>query len=329
MGGDFGADVVVPAALEYLRRDSQTALILVGREDLLREKLGNHGFGDRLRIHHASEIVAMDELPSKALRNKKDSSMRVAIDLVKSGAAGACVSAGNTGALMATSRFVLKMLPNIDRPAIITALPSITGQTYMLDLGANVDCTAAHLFQFAVMGCEQVAAVAEIANPSVGLLNIGQEEIKGNEQVKMAHELLANSSLNYVGYVEGDDIYKGGIDVIVSDGFVGNVALKSVEGAAKMIAHFMKQGFQKNPLTKLAGLIALPVLNGLRRRIDPRRYNGASLLGLKGNVIKSHGGADKLAFANAIAIARKEVLEDVPGRIAEQVRSHLEKREIA
>lgn len=329
MGGDFGADVVVPAALEYLKRDSQTALILVGHEDLLREKLGNHGFGDRLRIHHASEIVAMDELPSKALRGKKDSSMRVAIDLVKSGTADACISAGNTGALMATSRFVLKMLPNIDRPAIITALPSITGQTYMLDLGGNVDCTASHLFQFAVMGCEQVAAVAEIANPSVGLLNIGQEEIKGNEQVKMAHELLSNSSLNYVGYVEGDDIYKGGIDVIVSDGFVGNVALKSVEGAAKMIAHFMKQGFQKNPLTKLAGLVALPVLNGLRRRIDPRRYNGATLLGLKGIVIKSHGGADKLAFANAIAIARKEVLADVPGRIAEQVRRHLEKREIA
>jgi len=329
MGGDFGAEVVVPAALEYLKRDSLTTLILVGREDLLRAKLGSHSYGERLRIQHASETVAMDELPSKALRNKKDSSMRVAIDLVKSGEADACVSAGNTGALMATSRFVLKMLPNIDRPAIITALPSITGQTYMLDLGANVDCTASHLFQFAVMGSEQVAAVAEIANPRIGLLNIGQEEIKGNEQVKGAHELLANSSLNYVGYVEGDNIYKGGTDVIVSDGFVGNIALKSSEGVAQMITHFMKQGFQKNLLTKLAGLVALPVLHGLRRRIDPRRYNGASLLGLKGIVIKSHGSADKLAFANAIAIARKEVLVDVPGRIAEQVRSHLEKREIA
>ena len=246
MGGDFGADVVVPAALEYLKQDTETNLILVGREELLREKLGSHPYGDRLKIHHASETVSMDELPSRALRNKKDSSMRVAIDLVKSGEADACVSAGNTGALMATSRFVLKMLPNIDRPAIITALPSIQGQTYMLDLGANVDCTASHLFQFAVMGSEQVSAVAEIPNPRIGLLNIGQEEIKGNEQVKGAHELLASSSLNYVGYVEGDDIYKGGTDVIVSDGFVGNIALKSSEGVAKMISHFMKEGFQRN-----------------------------------------------------------------------------------
>jgi len=329
MGGDFGADVVVPAALEYLRRDKETRLILVGREEVLREKIGTHSFGDRLSIRHASEVVEMDDLPSKALRGKKDSSMRIAIELVKSGEADACVSAGNTGALMATSRFVLKMLPNIDRPAIITALPSIEGQTYMLDLGANVDCTAQHLFQFAVMGSEQVAAVAEIANPRIGLLNIGQEEIKGNEQVKGADELLSKSSLNYVGYVEGDDIYKGGTDVIVADGFVGNIALKSSEGVAKMISHFMKQEFKKNPLTMLAGLVALPVLRSLRRRIDPRRYNGASLLGLRGIVIKSHGGADKLAFANAISIAKKEVLTDVPRRIAEQVKTHLEKREIA
>jgi glycerol-3-phosphate acyltransferase PlsX len=271
----------------------------------------------------------MDELPSKALRGKKDSSMRVAIDLVKSGQADACVSAGNSGALMATSRFVLKMLPNIDRPAMITAIPSIAGQTYVLDLGANVDCTAEHLFQFAVMGGEQVSAVAEISNPRIGLLNIGEEEIKGNEQVKGAHELLSNSSLNYVGYVEGDDIYKGGTDVIVSDGFVGNIALKSSEGVAKMISHFMKQEFKKNPITMLAGLVTLPVLRSLRRRIDPRRYNGASLLGIRGIVIKSHGSADKLAFVNAISIAKKEVLADVPSRIAEQVKAHLNKREIA
>lgn len=329
MGGDFGAEVIVPAALKYLSRDKESRLILVGRQEVLQQRLGNHSFGDRLTIHHASETVEMDELPSKALRGKKDSSMRVAINLVKSGEADACVSAGNTGALMATSRFVLKMLPNIDRPAIITALPSIEGQTYMLDLGANVDCTADHLFQFAVMGSEQVSAVAEIANPRIGLLNIGQEEIKGNEQVKGAHELLASTALNYVGYVEGDDIYKGGTDVIVSDGFVGNIALKSSEGVAKMISHFMKQGFQKNILTKLAGLIALPVLHGLRRRIDPRRYNGASLLGLRGIVIKSHGGADELAFMNAISIAKKEVLADVTGRIAEQVKTHMEKRKIA
>ncbi|MCU7811542.1 MAG: phosphate acyltransferase PlsX [Candidatus Thiodiazotropha sp. (ex Notomyrtea botanica)] len=329
MGGDFGAEVIVPAALKYLSRDKESRLILVGRQEVLQQRLGKHAFGDRLTIQHASETVEMDELPSKALRGKKDSSMRVAINLVKSGEADACVSAGNTGALMATSRFVLKMLPNIDRPAIIKTLPSMEAHTSVLDLGANVDCTADHLFQFAVMGCEEVSAVLEIANPRIGLLNIGQEEIKGNEQVRRADELLADSSLNYVGYVEGDDIWKGGTDVIVADGFVGNIALKSSEGVAKMISDLMKQGFQKNILTKLAGLIALPVLHGLRRRIDPRRYNGASLLGLRGIVIKSHGGADELAFMNAISIAKKEVLADVTGRIAEQVKTHMEKRKIA
>ncbi len=329
MGGDIGADIVVPAALEYLKKDKQTTLILVGREEVIREKLGDHPFGDRLRVHHASEMVAMDEVPSKALRNKKDSSMRVAINLVKSGEADACVSAGNTGALMAISRFVLKMLPNVDRPAIITALPSITGQTFMLDLGANVDCSAGHLFQFAVMGSETVSAVTDIERPTLGLLNIGQEEIKGNEQVKEAHELLLNSSLNYVGYVEGDNIFQGGTDVIVSDGFVGNIALKSSEGVGKMIQHFMKLEFKRNILTQLAGLVALPVLRALGKRIDHRRYNGASLIGLRGIVIKSHGGADKLAFANAISIARKEIASDVPRRIEEQVKAHLDKRETA
>ncbi|MCU7931352.1 MAG: phosphate acyltransferase PlsX [Candidatus Thiodiazotropha sp. (ex Codakia rugifera)] len=329
MGGDIGVDVVIPAALEYLRWDKETVLVLVGDQDKIKKKLGHHPFGERLHVKHASETVAMDELPSRALRNKKDSSMRVAINLVKSGEANACVSAGNTGALMATSRFVLKMLPNIDRPAIISALPSIKGQTFMLDLGANVDCSAEHLFQFAVMGSETVAAVTDIANPKIGLLNIGQEEIKGNEQVKGAHELLTQSSLNYVGYVEGDDIYQGGTDVVVSDGFVGNIALKSSEGVAKMISHFIKLEFTKNPLTKLAGLLAMPVLKAFRKRIDHRRYNGASLLGLRGIVIKSHGGADKLAFMNAISIARKEVSSDVPRRIAEQVKTHMEKKEIA
>jgi glycerol-3-phosphate acyltransferase PlsX len=329
MGGDIGPDVVIPAAREYLKCDSETALILVGDEQILKKKLGAHAFGERLRIKHASQTVEMDELPSKALRNKKDSSMRVAIDLVKSGEANACVSAGNSGALMATSRFVLKMLPNIDRPAMITALPSKTGQTFMLDLGANVDCSAEHLVQFAVMGSETVAAVTDIDNPKIGLLNIGQEEIKGNEQVKGAHELLLQSSLNYVGYVEGDDIYQGGTDVIVTDGFVGNVALKTSEGVAKMILHFMTLEFKKNPLTKVAGLIAMPVLRALHKRLDHRRYNGASLLGLRGIVIKSHGSADRLAFMNAITIARKEVSSDVPRRISELVKTHLENREIA
>jgi glycerol-3-phosphate acyltransferase PlsX len=272
----------------------------------------------------------MDELPSKALRNKKDSSMRVAIDLVKAGRAAACVSAGNTGALMATARFVLKTLPHVDRPAIITVLPAVNGRTWVLDLGANVDCSAEHLYQFAVMGVELVTAVEGLAAPRVGLLNIGQEEIKGNEQVKQAHELLQRSDLNYVGYVEGDDMYlRDDLDLVVTDGFVGNVALKNTEGVAKMIRHFIKIEFQRNWLTKAAALMALPVLNALRRRIDPRRYNGASLLGLRGIVVKSHGGADAVAFRNAIAIAKKEVLSDVANRIGRSVGEHLDSRATA
>lgn len=250
--------------------------------------------------------------------------MRVAIDLVKEGKAGACVSAGNTGALMATARFVLKTLPHVDRPAIITALPAVNGRTWVLDLGANVDCEAEHLYQFAVMGSELVAALEGIERPTVGLLNIGQEEIKGNEQVKQAHELLSRSELNYVGYVEGDDIYlRDNLDIVVTDGFVGNVALKTTEGVAKLIRHFMTVEFKRNIFTKLSALVAMPVLKALRRRIDPRRYNGASLLGLRGIVVKSHGGADKLAFENAIAIAKKEVLADIAERIEQRVDQQL------
>ncbi len=325
MGGDHGVSVTVPAALEYLRSDPDVSLILVGKEAVLEEALGGHSMGERLRIHPASEEVGMDELPSKVLRNKKDSSMRVALDLVKDGEADACVSAGNTGALMATARFVLKMLPGIDRPAIISAIPSLHGVTYMLDLGANVDCRADHLFQFAVMGSELVAAVEGIASPKVGLLNIGQEEIKGNEQVKEAHELLSRAALNYIGYVEGDDIYLSDLDVVVCDGFVGNVALKTSEGVAKMVSQRLKEGYSRTPLTKLAALIGMPVLKGFRRTFDPRRYNGASLLGLRGIAIKSHGGADALAFRNAISIAKKEVYANVPQRISEQVAAHMNK----
>lgn len=324
MGGDHGPDVVIPAALSYLRSTQGAKLILVGREGEILSRIGSSDFGDRLSVRHASQEVAMDELPSKALRTKKDSSMRVAIDLVKSGEANACVSAGNTGALMATARFVLKMLPNVDRPAIITAVPSLTGTTHVLDLGANVDCTADHLFQFAVMGSELVTAVAGISSPKVGLLNIGAEEIKGNEQVKGAHELLVGSSINYVGYVEGDDIYLGGVDVVVSDGFVGNVALKSSEGVAKMVRHVLAENFKRNWLTRLSGLAALPILKRFRRTFDPRRYNGASLLGLRGIVIKSHGGADTLAFENAIHIAEKEIHCNIPERIAQQVGGQLD-----
>jgi glycerol-3-phosphate acyltransferase PlsX len=273
----------------------------------------------------------MDESPSKALKNKKDSSMRVAINLVRDGHADACVSAGNTGALMATARFVLKMIPGIDRPAIISTLPSIYGHTYVLDLGANVDCTAEHLFQFAIMGNELVKAVEAIDSPKVGLLNIGEEDTKGNGQVKSAAKLLENSSLNYIGYVEGNSLNAGHIkvDLIVTDGFVGNVALKSIEGAAKMIGSALKEAFGKNILTRLVGLIAYPVLKSFKRRIDPRLYNGASFLGLRGLVIKSHGGADVLAFKTAIQLAEIEVKKDVIRKISEQVEKILALREIA
>ena len=324
MGGDHGPKVVVPAALNYLRATQKVALILVGKEEEIAKLIPAGALGDRLSIRHASQEVAMNELPSKALRQKKDSSMRVAIDLVKSGEAHACVSAGNTGALMATARFVLKTLPNIDRPAIMTSVPSMTGSTHLLDLGANVDCTAQHLFQFAVMGSETVTAVEGLAAPKVGLLNVGAEEIKGNEQVKGAHELLARSTLNYIGYVEGDDIYLGVVDVVVTDGFVGNVALKSSEGLAKMVRHFLMENFNRNWLTRLSALVAMPVLKRFRRKFDPRRYNGASLLGLRGIVIKSHGSADVLAFENAIHIAEKEIHCNIPERIAHRVGGQLD-----
>lgn len=326
MGGDFGPEVVVPAAELFLRRRPGLRLILVGVESELSPRIGDD-FGGRLRLRHASQVVGMDELPSKALRSKKDSSMRVAIDLVRSGEAQACVSAGNTGALMATARFVLKTLAQVDRPAISTAIPSLSGQTHVLDLGANVDCSAENLFQFAVMGSELVSAVHEVASPKVGLLNIGQEEIKGNDQVKEAHELLARSSLNYVGYVEGDDIFLGDVDVVVCDGFVGNVALKTSEGAAKLMSQRLKEQFKRNWLTRLSGLVAMPVIRRFRRDFDPRRYNGASLLGLRGIVIKSHGGADVVAFENAVRIAEKEIHSNVPQRIADRVATHLTAQE--
>ncbi|WP_200388116.1 phosphate acyltransferase PlsX [Thiocapsa imhoffii] len=323
MGGDHGPAVVVPAALRFLANTPAVDLILVGDEDKIRASLGGP-VPPRVRIRATSQEVGMDESPSKALRGKKDSSMRVAIDLVKDGAAHACVSAGNTGALMATARFVLKTLPRVDRPAIMTAVPSLHGHTHMLDLGANVDCTAEHLVQFAVMGSELVTAVEGKAAPRVALLNIGQEEIKGNEQVKLAHQRLAVSRLNYIGYVEGDDIFLGDVDVVVADGFVGNVALKCSEGVAKFIGSSLKAQFRRTWWSRLAGLGALPILNQFRQTIDPRRYNGASLLGLRGIVIKSHGGADEVAFENAIRIARKEIRADIPRRIGEQVGQQLD-----
>jgi glycerol-3-phosphate acyltransferase PlsX len=329
MGGDFGSAVVVPAAVMAAAKNPDIDYILVGDATELNAALSSAAATDnsQLRVQHASQTVEMDELPAHALRNKKDSSMRVAIDLVKQGRAHACVSAGNTGALMATSRFVLKMLPGIDRPAICTALPTEKKHTWMLDLGANVDCDAEHLLQFALMGSELASAVDGDSHPSIGVLNIGEEVIKGNEQVKEAAQLIAGTSLNYAGFAEGDDIFKGNFDVIVCDGFVGNISLKSSEGVAKMIARFIKQEFTRNILTKIAALFAMPVLKAFRRRIDPRRYNGASLLGLRGIVIKSHGSADALSFGNAIKVAVLSVREAVPDRISKRLQSFQENQQ--
>lgn len=317
MGGDHGPSVVVPAAVDAVAALPELTLVLVGQKSVLEDALRAHPQADRSRlpIHHASEVVAMDELPSLALRAKKDSSMRVSINLVKEGAAAACVSAGNTGALMATGRFVLKTLPGIDRPAIAAPLPCINGHAHLLDLGANVESSAEQLRQFAFMGAVLASAVDAIERPRVALLNIGEEEIKGNDQVKQAARLLSECDLNYVGYVEGDGIYKGHADVIVCDGFVGNVALKSSEGVAQMIGRFLHEEFQRTLMTRLAGTVAMPVLRALRRRIDPREYNGASLVGLRGIVVKSHGGADRVAFKRAIEVALAEVTMGLPQRI--------------
>ncbi|MCH8503721.1 MAG: phosphate acyltransferase PlsX [Ectothiorhodospiraceae bacterium] len=329
MGGDHGPSVVVPAAVAVAKSHSHVSQILVGAQEVLEAALRQHGGSgiDSIRVHHASQTVAMDEPPSQALRLKKDSSMRVAINLVKDGEADAIVSAGNTGALMATARYVLKTLPGIDRPAIITTIPAIGGYTRMLDLGANVDCSAEHLFQFAVMGSVMAEALDNRGTPKVGLLNIGEEEIKGNDQVKQAARILSQSELNYAGYVERDDIFKGDVDVVVCDGFVGNVALKTSEGVASIISHYLREEFQRNLLTKLAGLIALPVLRNLRKRIDPRQYNGASLLGLRGIVLKSHGGADAFAFQHAIETAVLEVEKGVPALIDQRLDQMLSERD--
>ncbi|HEX5802046.1 MAG TPA: phosphate acyltransferase PlsX [Azospira sp.] len=318
MGGDHGPRVTVPAALAAVQRNSELSVILVGLEEQIRPLLsGNEGA--RVTVLHASEVVAMDESPSLALRNKKNSSMRVAINLVKTGDANACVSAGNTGALMAISRFVLKMLPGIDRPAICTTLPTVNGHVHVLDLGANVDSGPEHLLQFGIMGAMLVSAIEHKERPTVGLLNIGEEEIKGNEVVKRAAELLRDSGLNFIGNVEGDEVYMGDTDVVVCDGFVGNVALKISEGLAQMLATFLRQAFKKNLFTKLAALAAMPVLNAFKRRADHRRYNGACLLGLRGIVVKSHGSADAFSFGNAINVALESAANGVIERITERM----------
>ncbi len=321
MGGDHGPHVTVPSAVKYLRDDPEVDIILVGIPGVIEAELRalNIPLSPRMRLHAASEVVGMDESPALALRNKKDSSMRVAINLVKSGEAEACISAGNTGALLATSRFVLKTIQGIDRPALAVVLPTIKGHTYVLDLGANVNCTAEHLLQFGMMGATLVSSVENKKDPSIGLLNIGEEDIKGNEVVKQAAELLRDSGLNFYGNIEGDDIYKGTTDVVVCDGFVGNVALKTSEGVAQMLATFLRQEFKRNIFTRFAGLVALPVIDAFKRRVDHREYNGASLLGLRGIVIKSHGSADKHAFCTAI----KRGAEEVRGGMLRHISEHL------
>lgn len=315
MGGDHGPSVIVPAARNMCERYPDLHLLLVGRAEEIEPLLQSGPATTRLRIVDAREVVNMDEPAADALRKKKNSSLRVAIDMVKQGDADACVSAGNTGALMATARFVLKTLPGIDRPAIMTAVPTTKGHVHMLDLGANSDCTSEHLFQFAVMGSVAASLIENISSPRVGLLNIGEEKIKGNDTVRQAAAMLAASGLNYIGFVEGNDIAAHKADVIVCDGFTGNVALKVMEGTAQLVRHFLHDVFGNNLYGRFAALVAMPVLKSLAKSLDPRRYNGASLVGLNGIVIKSHGGADVVAFEQAIYTAMIEVEKGVPDKI--------------
>jgi len=325
MGGDNGPSVTVPAAFKLLARYPNIKLILVGNQDILNAKIAatqNTKLQERIVVKHASEEVLMDELPSKALRSKKDSSMRVAINLVKDGVAQACVSAGNTGALMATARFVLKTLPGIDRPAITTTFPTVVlnKSTHVLDLGANIDSDASYLCQFAVMGSVLASVIDNINRPKVALLNIGSEENKGNEQIKKAAHILAgNKNINYVGFVEGDDIFKGNVDVIVCDGFIGNIMLKSIEGVLKLVAFYAKRNMLRNIVTKVMALLALPMLRRLYRDIDPGKYNGATFIGLQGVVIKSHGSANVAAFYCALEKAVVEAEKQVPQRIRDEL----------
>jgi len=318
MGGDFGPRVTVPATLSILKKTPQLTVVFVGKQSQIQPYLNSLSpeLLARVSIVHTDEMVMMDDKVAVALRNKRQSSMRLAINLVHDKKAHACISAGNTGALMAISRFVLKTHANIDRPAILAPLPTQIGQVYLLDLGANVDSEPAHLVQFALMGDVVARALAGIDKPRIGLLNIGEEEIKGNELIKQTHQLLKASSLNYIGYVEGDGVFKGEADVVVCDGFVGNIALKTSEGVAKMMASFIKQEIGRNWLTKLTGVMAYPIWKGLKQKMNPSNYNGASLVGLTGIVIKSHGSADQDSFAQAVQVAIKAVEQDIPSLIA-------------
>jgi glycerol-3-phosphate acyltransferase PlsX len=322
MSGDLGAEVVVRAAAASLEKHNDLELVLVGDEVQLRD-LVTRIVGDerRLSIRPATEVVAMTDEPADALRKKKDSSMRVAINVVKEGAAQACVSAGNTGALMATAKFVLKMVPGINRPAIIAELPSIGGSVHMLDLGANTVTSAEQLFQFAVMGSIVTGDIRQLERPRIALLNIGVEDTKGHETVRDAAAMLNESGLNYVGFIEGNEIFSGKADVVVTDGFTGNVALKTMEGTVGLASYFLRRAFTQNLFSKLQAFLATPVLKNLSGSMDSRKYNGASLVGLNGIVIKSHGGADSFAFQHAIDTALVEIRNQVPlqiGNLLEQ-----------
>jgi len=320
MGGDEGLAVMLAGVARARRANDGMRFLLVGDEAQIREGLKNHpNLSAASEIVHAPETVAGAEKPSQAIRRAKTTSMGLAIQAVKSGEAGAAVSSGNTGALMAMSKLALRTMPGIDRPAICSTLPTLRGQTHVLDLGANVDCSPEHLLQFGIMGAMLVAAVEHNERPNVGLLNIGEEDIKGNETVKQAGELLRNSGLNFYGNVEGNDIYKGTVDVVVCDGFVGNVALKTSEGLAQMMATFLREQFSRNWLTKLAAIFAMSALKGFKHKLDSRRYNGAALLGLRGVVVKSHGSADAFAFEQAIWRAAEAARNRLIERISERM----------
>jgi phosphate acyltransferase len=317
MGGDFGPHCIVQASLACLAAIPSLHLVLVGQSEIIEELIARHPDVDRSRLHieHASEIVTMAERPAQALRGKPDSSMRIALELVCAGKAQACVSAGNTGALMALSRHVLKTLPGIDRPAMVTAIPTARAPCYLLDLGANVDCSAEQLYQFALMGVV-AAETAGVVNPRVALLNVGTEDIKGNQQVKLAATLLQQAvGINYIGFIEGDGLYRGEADVVVCDGFVGNVLLKSSEGLAAMIGARIEAVFRQSLLSRLVGALALPLLRRLKSELGPVQHNGASFLGLQGIVVKSHGSASSEAFQTAIRHALAEVQADLPQRL--------------
>lgn len=325
MGGDFGPRLIVQASIACLKATPSLHLALVGQPSLIESLVSGLPAAERARLQivAASEAVGMDERPSQALRGKPDSSMRVALELVRDGKAQACVSAGNTGALMALSRFVLKTLPGIDRPAMVAAIPTRGGFCQLLDLGANVDCTAQQLYQFAVMGSVAAQALG-IEQPRVGLLNCGTEDIKGNQQVRQAAALLGEAgNLNYVGFVEGDGLYRGEADVVVCDGFVGNAVLKSSEGLVGMIAERLQALFRQGLLARLAGLLALPLLKRLRADLAPARHNGASLLGLQGIVIKSHGSTGVQGFQSAIERALVEIHVNLPQRLSGLLERHL------